>query len=135
MKEVLVVDLLTKRDVRKLSGKYDEIWYLYKGNISLNEKIKSISKYKNKNPIFWQKEYLALQLCNKSYTVRLDKQLNYLHGNLNNIELIYKKLQTNEYTSDFIMASIMKVFIIELINENENSARFSKRFLIREKRK
>lgn len=119
MKKVLVIDLLTKRDARKLSGKYDEIWYLYKGNISLNEKIKSISKYKNKNTIFWQKEYLALQLCNKSYTVRLDKQLNYLHGNLNNIELIYKKLQTNEYTSDFIMASVMKVFITELMNENE----------------
>nr|QNO48823.1 hypothetical protein IMBEDNDK_00033 [Methanosarcinales archaeon ANME-2c ERB4] len=119
MKEVLVVDLLTKRDARKLSGKYAEIWYLYTDNVSFNNKIKSISEYKSKNPIFWQKEYLALQLCNKSYTTRLDKQLNHLHKNLNNIKLIYKKLQTNEYTSDFIMASVVKVFITNLIDGNE----------------
>jgi len=119
MKKVLVVDMLTKGDAKRLLGKYAEIWHLYGDGINNDKKIKKIIGYESENSIFWQKEYLALELCNKSYTKHLHKQLKYLHGNLRNIELIHKKLQTNEYTSDFIMASIMKVFITELVNENE----------------
>lgn len=119
MKKILVVDFLTKKEAKKALKKYDEIWYIYKQNAPFDDKIKCIIDYHCENPTYWEKEVLALDLCNRSYTKRLDKRLNALHKNWHNIELIHKKYQASRIT-DFHHASIIKLFIDELINKNQN---------------
>ena len=117
MKNILVIDLLTKNEVKKSVNKYDEIWYIYGQNPNYDKKIKCILDHKSKNPIYWQKEELALNLCNNTYSNLLNDRLNYLHDDLSNTELIHKKHQAHLLT-DFTHASIIKIFIDEFLNLN-----------------
>lgn len=121
MKKVLVIDVLTRNKVKKSLCKYDEIWYLHEEGLknSENKKIKCILDYKSKNQVFFQKENLALQLCNDTYTESLHKKLASLHTDLDNIEFIHKKYQAS-YLTDFHYASIIKIFIDELTSNNQD---------------
>lgn len=117
MKNILVIDFLTKKEIKKSLNKYDEIWYINGQKINCDIKIKCILDHKSKNSIYWEKEELALNLCNNTYSNLLDDRLNYLHNGLNNTELIHKKHQARLLT-DFTHASIIKIFIDEFMDMN-----------------